>query len=79
MRVAAFAPILVFSILVLTLAHKLWGYSSAIGKLLLSQAPADMEAALDAQRRFWRVAGLVLVFFTIIFLGVAFLGSAVPA
>ncbi len=34
-------------------------YSSSIGKLAQSGSSADLEAALEAQRSFWKFAGIV--------------------
>jgi hypothetical protein len=34
-------------------------YSSAISKLIASGQSADMEAALEQQRKFWRLAGVL--------------------
>lgn len=72
-RVASAVPTLIISILSLALSGKLWGYGSAIARLLVSQAPADMDLALDAQRRFWRVGGIVLLcWVALIFIALVF-------
>lgn len=34
-------------------------YSSAIGRLLQSASVVDMEDALNAQRKFWKIAGII--------------------
>ncbi len=65
-RVAAITPSLIMSILALIVSGKLWGYGSAIARLLVTQAPADMDRALDAQRRFWRVAGIILILWLVL-------------
>lgn len=46
-------------------------YSSAIGRLVQSGAAAEMEAALEAQRKFWKLAGIVaLVMLVLMIVGV---------
>ena len=42
-------------------ALKLWGFSSAIGRLLTSRATADLEAALRQQKSFWKFAGITTI------------------
>ena len=56
-RVAALLPSLAVGFIALILAGKLWGYGSAINRLINSQEPHDMDRAIDAHRRFWRLAG----------------------
>ena len=78
----AIIPTLIFPLISLLLASKLRRYGSAIAKLCYSQAPVDMDAALDAQRRFWRVAGILLLICVIllpVLFVLAFVGTAVPA
>lgn len=46
-------------------------YSSAIGRLIGSGQAADMEAALQQQRKFWRLAGvLALIMIVFMVLGI---------
>lgn len=49
----------VMSIIYILMGVYLFKYSSAIGRLLLSSSVADMEDALNSQRKFWRIAGIV--------------------
>jgi hypothetical protein len=42
-------------------ALKLWGFSSAIGRLLASRANMDLEAALGHQKSFWKFAGITTI------------------
>jgi Family of unknown function (DUF5362) len=53
-------------------------YSSAISRLIASGQSADMEAALEQQRKFWRLAG-VLALIAIVFMVVGMLAAiAIP-
>lgn len=47
----------VLSVIYIFMAVYLIKYSSAIGRLLHSTSATDMEEALIAQRKFWRLAG----------------------
>lgn len=42
---------------------KLWKYGSRIVDLMGSQSTEDLEAALDAQRSFWKLVGIMLAIF----------------
>jgi Family of unknown function (DUF5362) len=42
-------------------ALKLWGFSSAIGRLVASRSVSDLEAALGQQKSFWKFAGIVTI------------------
>jgi hypothetical protein len=54
-------------------------YSSAIGRLAGSGQAGDMEAALEQQRKFWRLAG-VLVLIMIVFMVLGIIAAiAIPA
>ena len=53
------------------LAYYLFQYSSSIGRMLLSDVSINMENALENQRKFWKLAGiLVAVGLSIAVLGV---------
>ena len=49
----------VMSVIYIFMAVYLIKYSSAIGRLLHSASATDMEEALVAQRKFWRLAGII--------------------
>lgn len=49
----------VLSVIYIFMAVYLLKYNSAIGRLLGSAAVVDMEDALVAQRKFWRLAGII--------------------
>lgn len=40
---------------------KLWQYGSAIVRVISSGSDADLEAALDQQRGFWKFVGIMMV------------------
>jgi hypothetical protein len=52
-------------------AIKLWAYGAAIGRLVASRSPAELEAALLHQKSFWKFSGIaaivMLVFYVIFF------------
>lgn len=53
---------------------KLWKFGSRIVDLIGSQSTQDLEAALDAQRSFWKLVGILLAVFIglyIIIIGIA--------
>lgn len=52
---------LVLSIIYLFPALKLWKYGSAIVRLMSSNSTADLEAALDQQRGFWKFVGILMI------------------
>jgi hypothetical protein len=53
------------------LAYYLFQYSSSIGRMLLSDVSINMENALENQRKFWKLAGiLVAVGLSITVLGI---------
>lgn len=67
---------LLMSLFYLIPSIKLWQYGSAIVRLMSSNAVADLEAALDQQRGFWKFVGImVLIFIGLMVL--AFVGSFV--
>ena len=47
------------SLIYIMMGIYLFKYSSAIGRLLVSASAVDMEEALDSQRKFWKVAGII--------------------
>lgn len=49
------------SLLYLFPALKLWKYGSAIVRLMSSNSTADLEAALDQQRGFWKFVGIMMI------------------
>lgn len=42
-------------------AVRLWAYGTRIGEMLASQSMHDLEAAIESQRRFWRVVGIYVI------------------
>lgn len=61
------APLFLFSIIYLVMgviylipSIKLWKYGSHILSLMHSQSTLDLEAALDAQRSFWKFVGIMV-------------------
>lgn len=68
-----------FGLLYLFLGLYLVKYSSAIGRLLSSGQSADLEDALDQQRKFWKLAGvLVLIMLVLMVVGMV-AAIAIPA
>jgi hypothetical protein len=59
-------------------AVKLWTYSSAIGRLLVSRGTGDLEAALDQQRSFWKFCGIAFLVIVALY-GLVFVGAMVFA
>ncbi|MBK1825995.1 DUF5362 family protein [Haloferula rosea] len=49
---------------------KLWKYGSRIAELMSSQSSQDLEAALDAQRSFWKLVGILLAVFIALYIAV---------
>ena len=47
------------SIIYIMMGIYLFKYSSAIGRLLQSANVIDMEEALDSQRKFWKIVGII--------------------
>jgi len=61
---------------------KLFKYGSAIGRLMASREPADLELALEQQKSFWKFSGisaLVMVVLYVVILGVAMIGGIMAA
>ncbi len=46
---------------------KLWGYGKAVGVLLTTRKDADLEAALDQQRAFWRFLGIMTIVMMVLY------------
>ena len=61
-------------------ALKLWGFSSAIGRLVGTRSSMDLEMALSQQKSFWKFAGIttivMMVLYALIFVGVIIVGFA---
>jgi hypothetical protein len=59
---------------------KMWMYGSAIGRLLTSRSPGDLEAALKQQKHFWKFCGIaaivMVVAYFLIFIGAMVWGVA---
>ncbi|CAG0973414.1 hypothetical protein BURK2_01430 [Burkholderiales bacterium] len=69
--VAAIAiPYALFAVLYGFLGNHLNNYAAAIARLVKSGLSPDLEQALDAQRKFWKLAGIVFL----AMLGLAVLG-----
>ena len=49
----------VMGIIYVMMGVYLFKYSSAIGRLLQSVSVIDMEEALQSQRKFWKIAGII--------------------
>ena len=61
-------------------ALKLWGFSSAIGRLVGTRSSMDLEMALSQQKSFWKFAGIttvvMMVLYALVFVGVIIVGVA---
>ena len=66
-----------FAFLYLYPAVKLWKYASAIGSLLQTGSEADLVAALNQQRSFWKFVGIMMIISLVIFVG--FIGIGIVA
>lgn len=80
---AGFSIIMGFVYLVMSLIYlipsiKLWQYGSAIVRLMSSNAVADLEAALDQQRGFWKFVGIMVLIMIGLML-LVFVGGMVTA
>ena len=65
--VAAFYVIL--GVLYLYASIKLWSYGSHIRRLMMSQSIWDLEAALEAQRSFWKFVGIMILIALVLYAG----------
>ena len=72
---------LIFVLIYGTLAKSLTGYAKAINKLNASESVHDLEDALESQKTFWRLSGIItlvvlliyLVMFLLMIAGIGFL------
>ena len=68
----------IMSVVYLMLGIYLFKYSSAIGRLLESSSVANMEVALNSQRKFWKLSGLLTAIMLIVMI-VGFIAAiAIP-
>jgi hypothetical protein len=61
---------------------KLWKYGSAIGRLVASRIPAELEAALAEQKSFWKYVGVTAAVVLVLYavgIGVAIMVGVVAA
>jgi Family of unknown function (DUF5362) len=73
------AVYILLAVIYVFLGLYLVGYSSAIGRLVGSGQAGDMEAALQQQRKFWRLAGVMaLIMMVFMLLGIV-AAIAIPA
>jgi len=49
---------------------KLWKFGSRIADLMSSQSTEDLEAAIDAQRSFWKLIGIMLAVFIALYIAI---------
>lgn len=47
---------------------KLWKYGNRIAELMSSHSTQDLESALDAQRSFWKLVGIMLAIFIALYI-----------
>lgn len=64
------AVYLLMSVIYIYPAIKIWGYGSAIKRLLVSRTEADLVAALDKQRSLWKFLGILTLFIIVIYAGI---------
>ena len=57
-------------------ALKLWGFGSAIGRLVASRQSVDLEAALSQQKSFWKFAGITTIVMIALY-GLFFVGMII--
>ncbi len=68
----------VISIIYVMMGVYLFKYSSAIGRLLQSASVINMEDALDSQRKFWKIAGIITAVMLVLMV-LGFIGAmAIP-
>jgi hypothetical protein len=82
------APLIIIAVIYGALAFlyvypavKLWAYGTRIGALRTSMSVADLDAALNEQRRFWKYAGILVIVmicaYVVVIIGaIAFAGMA---
>jgi hypothetical protein len=71
-----------FALLYVYPGIKLWKYGSAIGRLVASRTPAELEVALAEQKSFWKYLGVVAAVVMVLYavgIGVAILIGVVAA
>lgn len=61
---------IVMGLLYLFPSVKLWKYGNRIADLMSSGASQDLEAALDAQRSFWKLIGIMIAIFIALYIAV---------
>ena len=61
-----FLIMLVIAIVVFMLALRLSNYASAISRLAITSHPIDLESAMVAQMRFWRLAAIISIIYAVI-------------
>ena len=57
-------------------ALKLWQYASAIGRLLTSRSPVELEAALGHQKSFWKFSGITTIAVIVLYI-VGIIGAVI--
>jgi hypothetical protein len=71
----------VFSFFYILPAIKLWTYGTQISTLAISRSPADLVLALNTQRSFWKIIGVLtlvgIIMMIAIFLSAIVFGTAV--
>jgi hypothetical protein len=65
---------LVFAILYIYPALKLWNYASGIAILLASGSVMDLEGALNQQRSFWKFIGVMMLAVLVLYALIAVIG-----
>lgn len=73
------AMYLIMAIIDILLGLYLVRYSSAIGRLLQNGDASEMEAALHAQRKFWKLASVLSLIMIVIFILGIIAAIAIPA
>ena len=73
------AAYLLFSLIYVFLGLHLVKYASAIGRLLASGQSADMEDALNQQRRFWKLSGVLALIMIVVFVIGIVAAIAIPS
>ncbi len=70
---------LFFALIYVFLGLHLVKYSSAIGRLLASGQSADMEDALNQQRKFWKLSGVLALIMIVLFVIGMIAAIAIPS
>ena len=66
MMVAIFVLYLVIAAIYIFLGNYLVNYSKAIGRLLVDDQVNTLEAALQTQQKFWRLAGILVLLMLVV-------------